>query len=140
MAEFDMTVDTGAVAAELDRLTAGFDWRHEWTDDMVGAASFVLARQQAERPTPPPRSCPTCGHAVRVADGTTRHFEPTGCFQLVDDHELCDREATILRGALDRIAGLDRPPHRHAEGFARFCPRCIAREAFTRRDRLYGGE
>lgn len=42
------------------------------------------------------RDCPTCGHAVQVAGDTTQHYEPVGCLQLVDDHELCDRHAESL--------------------------------------------
>lgn len=44
--------------------------------------------------------CPTCGHRVIVKGDTTQHYEPIGCLQLVDDHELCERETATLRETL----------------------------------------
>ena len=45
-------------------------------------------------------NCPTCGHAVKVVGDTTQHYEPTGCLQLEDDHELCDEMIARLREVL----------------------------------------
>lgn len=36
--------------------------------------------------------CPSCGHAVKVVRGTTQYYEPVGCLQLVDDHQVCDQQ------------------------------------------------
>lgn len=44
--------------------------------------------------------CPTCGHAVKVVGDTTQHYEPVGCYQLVDDHQVCEQQLTRVRAVL----------------------------------------
>lgn len=46
------------------------------------------------------QTCSLCGHAVKVVGDTTQHYEPVGCLQLVDDHQLCEQESERLRAAL----------------------------------------
>lgn len=48
--------------------------------------------------------CPTCGHAVKVVGDTTQHYEPTGCFRIEDDHQLCEEEMEGLRRLRARVA------------------------------------
>jgi hypothetical protein len=51
--------------------------------------------------------CPTCGHAVKVVGNTTRHYEPTGCFRIEDDHQLCEEEMESLRVKLADLRARD---------------------------------
>jgi hypothetical protein len=53
--------------------------------------------------------CPTCGHRVAVIGDTTRHYEPVGCLQIVDDHELCEREIDQLRRIIRNLHPADAP-------------------------------
>lgn len=80
--------------------------------------------------------CPTCGHAVTVDDhGTHQHYRPIGCFQVVDDHEVCDKQQARLVAALEVIADRGHGDCRHHRGthpqLPENCPRCVARRTLA---------
>ncbi len=50
--------------------------------------------------------CPMCGHAVKVVGDTTRHYEPVGCFQIVDDHQVCDEQIAAVTAEVERLREL----------------------------------
>ena len=85
-------------------------------NELIEASSLGTPEAKALRERTPPEvvdrimaevdrrhGCPTCGHAVKVVGKTTQHYEPTGCLQLEDDHELCEQEASALRAVIERV-------------------------------------
>lgn len=60
--------------------------------------------------------CPSCGHAVKVVGDTTQHYEPVGCLQVVDDHEVCN---DLLRSAEKRERTWEQRARRLAERLAK---------------------